>query len=203
MPSLQEGLVFAVHAERKGIMRVKVFIRWVVPKIGKMRIDVPAQLKQCTPDPKKLRHAVWSCAGDLSKEIVLKTVPGSRWLWRSLQGCVHKIQSIGFSSAKLKETGDRVSKLDSENSSLKEMRKRISLLERENLSLRKQKTNWQHRCITLMASMFALATGAEMKSWKTRALLLTISDRLLPSDQALSDDVLIITQAKTEDCIQP
>lgn len=167
-------------------------IRGVAGKIGELS--------------KRLKNnaiAQWSIAGELSKEIVLKTVPGSRWLWRSLQGCVHKIQSIGFSSAKLKETGDRVSKLDSENSSLKEMRERISLLERENLSLRKQKTNWQHRCITLMASMFALATGAEMKSWKTRALLLTISDQLLPSDQALSDDVLIRTQAKTEDCIQP
>lgn len=188
-------------------MQVKGFIRWGAPKIGKIRktvrIDVPAQLKQWTPDPKKLRHAVWSCAGHLSKEIALKTVPGSSWLWRSLKGCVHKIQSIGSSSAKFKETGDRVSKLDSENSSLKEMRERISLLERENSRLRKQKTNWHQRCIMLMASMFALATQAEMKSWKTRALLLTISDRLLPSDQAISDDVLIRAEEKPEDCIQP
>jgi len=187
-------------------MWVKGFIRWVALKIGKIgktvRIHTPAKLKQYTPDPKKLQHAFWSCAGHLSEEVVLKTVPGSRWLWKSLKGSVHKIQSRS-SSGELKETRERLSALDSENLSLKEMRERISLLERENSSLRKRKTDWRQRCIMLMASMFALATQAEMKSWKTRALLLTISDRLLPSDHAISDDVLIRVDAKPEDCIQP
>lgn len=189
------------------IMWVKGFIRWVAPKIGKIgktvRIDAPAKLKLCTPDPKKLRHALWSCAHDLSKEIVLKTLPGSRWFWKSLKGSVDKIQSGGFSFGKLTEKRERASRLENENSSLKEMRKRISMLERENSSLRKLKTNWQQRCIILMASMLALATEADMKTWKTRALLLTISDRLLPSDHCISDDVLTRVEEKPEDCIQP
>ena len=102
-----------------------------------------------------------------------------------------------------RKKGERASRLENENSSLKEMRERISMLEHENSSLRKLKTNWQQRCIILMASMLALATEADMKTWKTRALLLTISDRLLPSDHCISDDVLTRVEEKPEDCIQP
>jgi len=186
-------------------MLVKDFIRWVAPKICKIgktvRIGAPAKLMQYTPDPKKLKHAFWSCAGDLSKEIVLKTVPGSRWLWKSLKGSMQKIQSGGSSSGEPKEKRVRISMIEIENSSLKEMRARISLLERENSSLRKQKTDWQQRCIMLMASMLALATHEEMKRLKTRALLLTISDQLLPSDHAILDDGVVRVEAKPEDCI--
>lgn len=188
-------------------MWVKGFIRYVAPKISKIgktvRIDAPTRLKLYTPDPKKLRHAFWTCARDLSKEIALKTVPGTRWFWKSLKGSVDKIRSGGFCSGKLREKREKVSRLENENLSLKEMRERISMLERENSCLRKLKTNWQHRCIMLMASMLGLATEAEMTPWKTRALLLTISDRLLPSDHCMSDDVLTRVEAKPEDCIRP
>jgi predicted RNase H-like nuclease (RuvC/YqgF family) len=93
---------------------------------------------------------------------------------------------------------ERVSRLESENSSLKGTRERVSRLESEISSMREERNEWQQERITLMASMLALATHAETKSWKTRALLLTVNGLFLPSDHSI-----IVVEAKPEDCIQP
>jgi len=144
----------------------------------------------------------WSIA----KEIGFK-ISGTKWLPKS----VRKPKSSG-SSGELKHIRDKISRLESENSSLKERvsrlesensslkgtRERVSRLESEISSMREERNEWQQERITLMASMLALATHAETKSWKTRALLLTVNGLFLPSDHSI-----IVVEAKPEDCIQP
>jgi len=158
----------------------------------------------------------WSIA----KEIGFK-ISGTKWLPKS----VRKPKSSG-SSGELKHIRDKISRLESENSSLKERvsrlesensslrervsrlesgnsslkgtRERVSRLEIEISSMREERNEWQQERITLMASMLALATHAETKSWKTRALLLTVNGLFLPSDHSI-----IVVEAKPEDCIQP
>jgi len=146
----------------------------------------------------------WSIA----REIGFKIVPGAKVL---LPKSVRKPKSSG-SSGELKHIRDKISRLESENSSLKERvsrlesensslkgtRERVSRLESEISSMREERNEWQQERITLMASMLALATHAETKSWKIRALLLTVNGLFLPSDHSI-----IVVEAKPEDCIQP
>jgi len=205
LPLLQEGLVFAgLGRARENWQRIMGrwdCIRGVAGNIGglakRVKNDATDMLKEYD------KSDYWSIA----KEIGFKIVPGTKWLPKS----VRKPKSSG-SSGELKHIRDKISRLESENSSLKERvsrlesensslkgtRERVSRLESEISSMREERNEWQQERITLMASMLALATHAETKSWKTRALLLTVNGLFLPSDHSI-----IVVEAKPEDCIQP
>jgi len=219
LPLLQEGLVFAgLGRARENWQRIMGrwdCIRGVAGNIGglakRVKNDATDMLKEYD------KSDFWSIA----KEIGFKIVPGTKWLPKS----VRKPKSSG-SSGELKHIRDKISRLESENSSLKERvsrlesensslrervsrlesgnsslkgtRERVSRLEIEISSMREERNEWQQERITLMASMLALATHAETKSWKTRALLLTVNGLFLPSDHSI-----IVVEAKPEDCIQP
>jgi len=220
LPLLQEGLVFAgLGRARENWQRIMGrwdCIRGVAGNIGGLAKRVKNDATDMLKEYDKSHY--WSIA----REIGFKIVPGAKVL---LPKSVRKPKSSG-SSGELKHTRDKISRLESENSSLKERvsrlesensslrervsrlesgnsilkgtRERVSRLESEISSMREERNEWQQERITLMASMLALATHAETKSWKTRALLLTVNGLFLPSDHSI-----IVVEAKPEDCIQP
>lgn len=102
-------------------------IRGVAGKIGelskKLKNNAVAQAKQFN------RPTLFSIAGELSKEFISKTVPGSKWLLKS----VRKSQNRSSPSGELKDTREKICRLERENSSLRE---RVSRLEMENSSLK-------------------------------------------------------------------
>jgi len=206
LPLLQEGLVFAgLGRARENWQRIMGrwdCIRGVAGNIGGLAKRVKNDATDMLKEYDKSHY--WSIA----REIGFKIVPGAKVL---LPKSVRKPKSSG-SSGELKHIRDKISRLESENSSLKERvsrlesensslkgtRERVSRLESEISSMREERNEWQQERITLMASMLALATHAETKSWKTRALLLTVNGLFLPSDHSI-----IVVEAKPEDCIQP
>lgn len=127
-------------------------IRRVARKIGKtVRNYAPVKGKRSAPDQvQQLRQVFWACAGELSREIAWRYAPGcigSTLLYKSLKGAQGpKIQSIGSSSGELKEKKERMSRLEQEISSLKEERR-----------------EWQMERLMLMASILALAAGANLR----------------------------------------
>lgn len=134
-------------------------IRRVARKIGKtVRNYAPGKDKRSAPDQvQQLRQVFWACAGELSREIAWRYAPGcigSTLLYKSLKGAQRpRIQSAGFSSGELKAS----------SSELKDKRERMSRLEQEISSLKEERREWQMERLMLMASILALAAGANLK----------------------------------------